>query len=218
MLPNFRFVIGAVLATMVLAVAALGLFTATRLTHQAKVGPLETARNLAFDDRSDWNQFYDPENARRFEELARRSDTSAQQSANAPAEAAPPAGAAAAIVAPPSDAAPPMDLSAAGLSGADLNAAEWAAPATAVPGTPEPPRVMPAVDEPRETGALTAPDAQPPRVEEPTPLVPDEPPAAGEQAPTAPASATESEAAKIESKTESKTDSKSQAKTGTPAP
>jgi len=217
MLPNFRFVIGAVLATMLLAVAGLGLFTATRLTHQAKVGPLETSRNLAFDDRSDWNQFYDPENARRFEELVRRSDSAAQQAADAPAEA-PPAGAAVVVVVPPSDAPPPLDLSAAG-----LNAAEWAAPATTVPATPEPPRVTPTeeaaapgrVDEPRETGALTpASDVQPSRGEEATPIMPDAPPEPAEEAPTAPASTTESEAPK----TESKTDSKSQTKTDKPAP
>ncbi len=84
MLPDLRFAIGAILATSMLAVTTLGLFTATRLTHQAKPGPLETSRNLAFDDRSDWNQFYDPESARRFEELARKSDGSAQPAADPP--------------------------------------------------------------------------------------------------------------------------------------
>src|SRR6266545_3975968 len=102
MLPDFRFVIGAVLATSVLAVTALGLFTATRLTPQGKSGPLETSRNLAFDDRSDWNQFYDPESTRRFEELMRKSDPSAQPTAAPPTDAVPPASSASEIAATPS--------------------------------------------------------------------------------------------------------------------
>ena len=89
MLPDFRFVIGAVLAAAVLAVTALGLLTAARVTHQTKSGPLETSRNLVFDDRSDWNQFYDPDSARRFGELARKADApeaSTQPAADVPAQ------------------------------------------------------------------------------------------------------------------------------------
>jgi hypothetical protein len=74
MLPDFRFVIGAVLALAVLATTAFGMLVAVRATHQTKAGPLEVSRNLAFDDRADWNQFYDPDSGRRFEELARKSD------------------------------------------------------------------------------------------------------------------------------------------------
>jgi hypothetical protein len=66
MLPDFRFIIGALLAVALLAVTALGFVTALRLPHQAaRMGPFETSRSLAFDDRSEWNPFYDPENARR---------------------------------------------------------------------------------------------------------------------------------------------------------
>ena len=72
MLPNFRFVIGAVLATALLAVTALGLFASVRTSHQTNAGPLESSRNLVFDDRTVWNQFNDPEAARRFMELMRR--------------------------------------------------------------------------------------------------------------------------------------------------
>lgn len=74
MLPDVRFVIGATLATAVLGVAAFGLATAVRLSHQAKIGPLESSRSLAFDERADWNQFSDPELMRRFEDMARQVD------------------------------------------------------------------------------------------------------------------------------------------------
>src|SRR5216683_427940 len=74
MLPDFRFVIGAVLAMAVLGTTAFGMLVAVRATHQTKAGPLEVSRNLAFDDRADWNQFYDPDSGRRFEELARKPD------------------------------------------------------------------------------------------------------------------------------------------------
>ena len=69
MLPDFRFVIGAILATAFLGVMSVGLFATVRHTHQAKVGPLEASRTLAFGDRADWNQFADPDAARRFDEL-----------------------------------------------------------------------------------------------------------------------------------------------------
>jgi hypothetical protein len=72
MLPDFRFVIGAILALIVLGVAALGLTTAARLSHEAKVGPPEATRSVAFDERADWNQFSDPSLARRFDVLARQ--------------------------------------------------------------------------------------------------------------------------------------------------
>src|SRR6266545_4243436 len=141
MLPDFRFVIGAVLASSVLAVAALGVLTAARLTHQVKGGPLEPSRSLAFDDRSDWNQFYDPDNARRFEELARKSDAPAQRAA----ETTPAASTASEIAAPPPDASPSADL---------------AAPAAADPTPTEPPRET-------QTGEAARPEASPSPPDEP---------------------------------------------------
>jgi hypothetical protein len=121
MLPYVRFVLGAVLALAVLGAASLGLFASLRLAQQAKVGPLESSRNTPFDDRADWNQFNDPEAARRFEELTRKaalSDAAAERAAQgraaqdedpaattpAPSDAAPPAAVsepAAAVAAPP---------------------------------------------------------------------------------------------------------------------
>jgi hypothetical protein len=48
MLANLRFVIGAALAIALLAVTALGLFAAVRMTHQTKIGPLElTSRRVS---------------------------------------------------------------------------------------------------------------------------------------------------------------------------
>ena len=52
MLPDFRFVIGALLATIVLGVTSFGLLAAVRLTHQGKIGPLvrstsEVSRRVA---------------------------------------------------------------------------------------------------------------------------------------------------------------------------
>jgi hypothetical protein len=67
MLPGLRFVIGAVLATAMLAVVSVGLFKTVKLEPQ-------TSRSLGFHERADWNQFYDPEALRRFEELAGKSD------------------------------------------------------------------------------------------------------------------------------------------------
>jgi len=52
MLPDFRFVIGAVLATVVLGVTSFGLLAAARLTYQGKAGPFEASRNAPFDDRA----------------------------------------------------------------------------------------------------------------------------------------------------------------------
>jgi hypothetical protein len=72
MLPDFRFVIGATLAIALLGIAAFGITTAVRLSHEAKIGPLEAMRSVAFDERADWNQFSDPELARRFDVFARQ--------------------------------------------------------------------------------------------------------------------------------------------------
>jgi hypothetical protein len=76
MLSSLRFIIGAVLAGATLYVSALGLLATARLKHMAKAGPIEVSRHLLFDDRVDWNQFYDPDTARRFEKLARRPEAS----------------------------------------------------------------------------------------------------------------------------------------------
>ena len=65
MLPDLRFVLGAALATALLVVTAFGVATTLRLAHQAKVGPLEASRSLAYADQTDWNQFQDPRSEER---------------------------------------------------------------------------------------------------------------------------------------------------------
>jgi hypothetical protein len=67
MLPDFRFVIGGFLAIAVLGVAGLGLVTSVQLVREAHMAPLEDTRSLAFSGHTEWNQFYDPAAARRFE-------------------------------------------------------------------------------------------------------------------------------------------------------
>jgi hypothetical protein len=69
MLPDFRFVLGAILAIALLAVAGLGLVTSVKLAQEARMNPIEDARSLAFAGHAQWNQFYDPDGARRFEGL-----------------------------------------------------------------------------------------------------------------------------------------------------
>jgi hypothetical protein len=85
-LPDLRFVIGAALATALLVVTAFGVAVTLRLSHQAKVGPLEASRSLAYADQTDWNQFQDPTAARRFEDMTRPIDgESVQPSLDPPA-------------------------------------------------------------------------------------------------------------------------------------
>src|SRR5260370_8500142 len=76
MLSCLRFIIGAILATATLGVSSVGVDATLNLRHQAKAGPIESSRNLVFDDRADWNQFYYADGARRFGELARKPDAS----------------------------------------------------------------------------------------------------------------------------------------------
>jgi hypothetical protein len=92
---SLRFIIGAILAGATLYVSALGLLATARLRHMAKPGPIEVSRNLLFDDRMAWNQFYNADGARRFEKLARKpsasepAETSALAAPRAPEQAAP---------------------------------------------------------------------------------------------------------------------------------
>src|ERR1700693_3190668 len=67
MLPDFRFVLGGFLAIAVLGVAGLGLVTSVQLVREAHMAPLEDTRSLAFSGHTEWNQFYDPDAARRFD-------------------------------------------------------------------------------------------------------------------------------------------------------
>src|SRR3954447_4109857 len=77
MLPNLRFALGAILASLVLVVTVFGLATTVRLAHYTKVAPFDTTRSLAFADFGDRNPFYDPEAARRHDTMAERTDVAA---------------------------------------------------------------------------------------------------------------------------------------------
>jgi hypothetical protein len=93
MLPDFRFVLGAIVAIALLGVAGLGVVTSVRLVREAHMGPLDDSRSLAFAGHSEWNQFYDPEAARRFAGLTGKSESPvAEARPQAPDdESAPPA-------------------------------------------------------------------------------------------------------------------------------
>jgi hypothetical protein len=185
MLPDFRFAIGAALAVMVLAVTAFGLFTAVRLTHQTKAGLLESSRGLVFDNRTDWNPFYDSESGRRVGAPARETEAteaSAQRAGGGPAGATSPAAA----------------------GGEAANAtigSEVAIPAASVaaPAATTAPAVSASVaaahpdDDPRETGTLpsAAIAAVPTPDPAPTPSAGSEPPAAADRVANAPAATPE---------------------------
>jgi hypothetical protein len=197
MLPDFRFVIGAILATVLLGVAAFGLTAAVRLAHQAKVSPLETSRTLAFADPADWNQFHHPDGTRRFEGMGRQPDAAAAE-ALFERFSRPSAGAERVAIVdrerPPEPAA----------------ATAPSAPAPQAPAaTPEPPPVQTAAVETAtvETGpveapiAAAAPVAEPPSAESservaslPTPPADQEPAQVAEPAaPAGPAEASKAE-------------------------
>jgi hypothetical protein len=91
MLPNLRFLIGATLATSLLGVVAVGLATTVRLSHQARVTPLEASRSLAYTAYGDHKRAVDPELARLFDALANADVSSDEPDTNPPVqESAPP--------------------------------------------------------------------------------------------------------------------------------
>ena len=65
MLSDLRFVIGAVMATVLLGVTLFGFAAAMHISHQSKVGPLEASRMLAYTPESR-HRIFDPP-ARRFD-------------------------------------------------------------------------------------------------------------------------------------------------------
>jgi hypothetical protein len=101
MLPDFRFVLGAILAFTMLAVGGLGLVTSVQLVREAHMAPPDQSRSLAFAGRPERNQFYDPDAARRFEGLARKGEaTVAPARLEPPAETLAPAEAAPNVIVP----------------------------------------------------------------------------------------------------------------------
>jgi hypothetical protein len=133
MLSGFRFVIGAILATAMLGVSSLGVYTTVKLKHQAKAGPIESSRTLVFDDRADWNQFYDPDSARRFEELVVVTNAT---EASAPTSIEPRSGEPPAAQAVTKDASPAAQPNEARTTTATAVAIESTAPNPTVASTP----------------------------------------------------------------------------------
>jgi hypothetical protein len=86
MLPDLRFVLGATLAAAMLAAAGVGVVASVELVHEAHMGPLEARETLAYAGPAERNEFYDPENARRFMEAVGKL---APPTPQAPIEASP---------------------------------------------------------------------------------------------------------------------------------
>jgi hypothetical protein len=59
MLPDFRFVFGATMATAVLGVATFGVVVSLRLAREAQMTPIDSSRPLAYANPGEWNHFYD---------------------------------------------------------------------------------------------------------------------------------------------------------------
>jgi hypothetical protein len=155
MLPDLRFVLGATLAVAMLAVAGLGVVASVELAQRARMASLEPTQTLAYSGHAEWNQFYDPDNARRFVEAAGKSDQPVGEApVEAPAESAAPA-----LPAAPAEqsTAAPADRIEAVAAGEKTAAADPPRAAeTPMIGTPAPP------------ADATAPAASAPEVPEPT--------------------------------------------------
>jgi hypothetical protein len=61
MLPAFRFILGAALATLLLVLTVFGLAATVRLAQETKVSPLETARALAYATPAGWGELHSAE-------------------------------------------------------------------------------------------------------------------------------------------------------------
>jgi hypothetical protein len=162
MLPDFRFALGAFLAIALLAVAGLGLVTSVRLMHEARIGPLEDSHGLAYAGHAEWNQFYDPDAARRFEGLKKIEGPLAETRFETPDETSGLAPVSAPVIAPPN----PVEQT-----------------ASIAPDRPEPDMVP--LIEPL-TGSKTPESDPPPLVETPAAPTIAAPPAAGVVAPDVP--------------------------------
>jgi hypothetical protein len=105
MLADLRFVLGAILAVMLLAVTGLGMVTSVALMREAHMRPIEDARSLAYAGPAGRNAFYDPDGAWR---AARDSApaTPLETPATAAPAAAPEQTASVPAAPPPAEAAP----------------------------------------------------------------------------------------------------------------
>jgi hypothetical protein len=68
MLPAFRFMLGAALATLLLVLTVFGLAATVRLAQETKASPVEAARALAYATPAGWGEIYSDE-GRRLSEI-----------------------------------------------------------------------------------------------------------------------------------------------------
>jgi hypothetical protein len=212
MLPDFRFALGALLAIGLIAVAGLGLVTSVRLAREARIGPLGDSRSLAYAGHAEWNQFYDPDGARRFEGLAGKTEAPVAETPRAiPAEApaAAPAEPAERTASIPSDRREPTDRLDPEIAPVIVPIIAEKAPETDPPRTDPPLETAPAViaAEPASAPApgtpvpnasapdAPAPSASAPSAPAPSASAPDEPPA--ERVASAPATLSEQARAEV---------------------
>jgi hypothetical protein len=67
MLPAFRFMLGAALATLLLSLTVFGLAATLRLAQESKLSRPEPARALAYASPTGWKEFNEPDAARQIE-------------------------------------------------------------------------------------------------------------------------------------------------------
>ena len=169
MLPDLRFVFGALITLALMAMVAVGLFVSARLSLQAKIGPLEASRTSVFTDSVEWNQFYDAGSVRRFVGLARRGEVT--ESADLPPDnriealaGAPSADPVAPLDAPAPDRLADPDPATTSPPVADAEdeaTAPEGATTIAAPALPEPIRESPVPERAAVTGTEAAPDLKP---------------------------------------------------------
>ncbi len=192
------------MAIALIAVAGLGLVTSVRLAREARIGPLDDSRSLAYAGHAEWNQFYDPDGARRFEGLAGKAEAPVAETpratpADAPASA--PAGPTERTASIPSDRREPTDRHDPEIDPVIAPIIADKEPETDPPRTDPPLETAPAVisalpAEPASAPApgtpvpsASAPDPSAPSTSAPSASAPDEPPA--ERVASAPATSSE---------------------------
>jgi len=164
MLPDFRFALGGILALAVLVVAGVGLVSSVRLVREAQMAPLGESRSLAYAGHSEWNQFYDPDSARRFPGLAGHAESMPAETRIEARLAAP--STAAADIAPETSAppagAPPARAPQSMQSGPEERIASLPAPRPAPDAAPIMPERMPQTE---AAPADPRPSTEPPATE-----------------------------------------------------
>ena len=165
MLPDLRFVFGALITLALMGMVAVGLFVSARLSLQAKMGPLEASRSSVFTDSVEWNQFSDAGSVRRFVGLARRGE--ARETADAPPEHLIEllTGAPSVIAVAPADLPAPDRLAAPEAATAsaivDVTSPADGPTTIATPALPEPIRESPAPERAAVESTERAPDLKP---------------------------------------------------------